>query len=71
MNQALDLQRHFHVALAVEPLAGAALVRLQLRKLRLPESQDIGLNVANSRNIANLEIETIWDRRWFEGALPG
>ena len=35
MNQALNVQRQFYVATAIEPLAGSAFVGLELRKLRL------------------------------------
>ena len=71
MNQSLDLEGEFHIAAAVEPLAGAAFVGLELGELRLPESQDLGLDLADARDVANLEIETVRDRGRFEGALPG
>ncbi len=70
VDQALDLHRHLHVAAAIEPLAGSAFVGLQLRKLRLPEAQDVSLHAAELRDISNFEVEAIRDRRWLVGALP-
>jgi hypothetical protein len=61
MNKPLDIEGKFHVAAAVKPLSGAALVGLQLRKLGFPETQNVGFHPANARDIANLEIETVWD----------
>src|SRR5215469_11885095 len=40
MHQPLDLESEFNLAAAVQALAGAALVGLQLRELRLPETED-------------------------------
>ena len=71
MNQPFDLQGKLHIAFAVESLPGTTLVGLELRKLRFPEPQNVGLNFANARDIADLEIKTVWDRGRFEGALPG
>ena len=71
MNQALDLQRQLDIAAAVKALASAALVGLELRKLRLPESQHIGLHVTDLGHIPNLEIKTVGDRGLVEGALLG
>ena len=71
MNEPLYLQGHFNIAAAIEPLTSAALVGLELRELRLPESQHVGLNLADARNVANLEIKTVRDCGRFEGALPG
>ncbi len=70
MNQALDLHRHLHVAAAIKPLAGPALVRLQLRKLRFPKSQNVCLHAAQVCHIPDLEVKAIRDRRWLECALP-
>ena len=69
VNQALDLQRQLHVASAIEPLPGSALVGLQLRKLRLPKTQNVGFHAAQAGDIANLEVETIGNRRRLVGAL--
>ena len=59
MDQLFDLKNQFDVAPAVKPLAGSALVRFELRKLRLPKAQDIRLDLADARNISNLEVETV------------
>jgi hypothetical protein len=71
MNQALDLQRQLDIAAAVKALASAALVGLELGKLRLPESQYIGLHITDLGHIPNLEIKTVGDRGLVEGALLG
>ncbi len=60
MNEPLDIKSQFHVAAAVKPLSGAAFVGLELRKLGLPETQDVGFHFANTRDIANLEIKAVW-----------
>ena len=46
IQQRLDTQRHLHIALPIQTLPGAAFIRLQLRKLRLPETQHISRNFA-------------------------
>ena len=63
VEQALDAQRHFDVAAAVETLAGAALVGLELGKLALPEAQDVGWNVAEFGDFADAEVELVRDVR--------
>src|SRR5207248_151361 len=59
VHEALDLKSHFHFAAAVETLAGTTLIGLQLRELRLPETKNVGLDAAQARNIANLEVQAI------------
>ena len=49
VEQALDAEGHFYVTLAVESLTGAAFVGLQLGEFGLPETQDVGGNVAEAR----------------------
>ena len=71
VNQALDLQRQLHIAPSIEALAGAALVGLELRKLRLPKTQNIGLHIADAGDVSNLEVETVRDHRCFNNALAG
>jgi hypothetical protein len=61
VDQVLDLQHKLNIFAAVEALAGAAFVGLELGKLRLPKAQDIGFNAADARDIANLEVETVRD----------
>ena len=70
VDEALDLHRHFNVAPAVEPLSGPAFVRLQLRKLRLPKSQNVRFYTAKFGDISNFEVEAIRDCGWLVGALP-
>ncbi len=71
MNEALDFERQFHVAPAVEALAGATFVWLELRKLRLPEPQHVGFNFADTGYVANLEVEAVGDRRAVLGRASG
>ncbi len=73
VHQSLDLERQFHVAPPVQALAGAALVGLELGKLRLPESKHVRLDSADSRYIADFEIQPVGNdrriRRVFSGSL--
>jgi hypothetical protein len=69
LDETLDLDDEFNFTAAVEALAGSTLVGLQLRKLRLPEAEDIGLQAADLGHIADFEVETVGDRGGFNGAL--
>ena len=71
VDQMLDPQSKFHVAAAVKTLARAALVGFELGKLRLPKAQDIGLDSAKFRHVANLEVEAVGDRGRVKGAFFG
>ena len=71
VNQVFDSESDLNVPPPVKPLPRSALVGLQLRKLRLPESQHIRLHAADSGHIANLEIETVRNRGKVVGALLG
>src|SRR3569833_2102518 len=71
VNEPLDLDGDLDVAFAIEALSRAAFVRLQLRKLRFPESQHVWLDFQQARNIPDLEIETSRDSRNLNGALRG
>jgi len=72
VNQGLDFQHHLDVAPAVKPLSSPTLVGFELRKLRLPKPENVGLKAADPCDIANFEVQTIRDRRWqVEGALLG
>jgi len=61
VEEALDAQSHFNIAAAVETLAGAALVGFELRKLALPEAQDIGWNVAELGDFTDTEVKLVRD----------
>jgi hypothetical protein len=61
VEQAFDAQGHFDVAATVEALAGAAFVRLELRELALPETEDVGGDVAEFGNLADAEVELVRD----------
>jgi hypothetical protein len=67
VEQALDAERHLDVALAVEALAGAAFVGLELRELGLPEAEDVGGDIAQLRYIANAEVELVRNDGWLGG----
>jgi hypothetical protein len=63
IEEAFDAQRHFNVATAIETLAGAAFVRFELRKLALPEAEDVGGNVAEFGDFTDAEVELVRDVR--------
>ena len=63
VDEALDLENQLNFAAAIEALAGSALVGFELGKLRLPEAEDVGFELANPGDIANLEVEAIGDGR--------
>ena len=71
VNQPLDLKGQFHLAAPVKPLTRAALVGLQLRKLRLPETEDVWFYTTDARYIADLEVKAIGDDRRVDNALSG
>jgi hypothetical protein len=59
VEETLDTERHLDVTTAVEALSGATLVGLELRELALPETQDVGGNVAELRDFADAEVELV------------
>ena len=61
VDEALDLEGSLNIAAAIEALAGATLVWLELRKLGFPKAQHIGFDFADASNVANLEVEAIGD----------
>jgi hypothetical protein len=71
VDETFDLKRHLDIAPAIEALAGAAFAWLELRKLRLPEPQDVGFDFADASYVANFEIETVWDSGLLLDALGG
>ena len=71
MDEAFDLESYLDVAPTIEALASATLARLELRELRLPETQDISFDFADASYVANFEIETVRNSRLFVDALGG
>ena len=69
VDQLLDIQGQLNVAAAVEPLARAAFVGLELGKLRLPETQNIGFDATDASHVPNLEVEAVGDRWQVERSL--
>jgi len=63
VEKGLDAEDHLDVPAAVETLAGATFVRLELGKFALPEAEDIGRQVAEFRDFADAEVELIRDFR--------
>jgi hypothetical protein len=61
VEEALDAQSHFDVAAAVETLAGATFVRFELRELTLPETENVGGDVAEFSDLADAEVELVRD----------
>ena len=69
VEEALDAEGHFDVAFAIEALAGAAFVGLQLWELAFPEAQDVGGDIAEFGDFADAEVELVRDIR--PGGLVG
>jgi hypothetical protein len=61
IEKAFDAQSHLHIATAVQTLPGAALMRFELRKFALPETQDVGGNIAEPGDFADAEVELVRD----------
>jgi hypothetical protein len=67
VEQALDAQSHLDVSLAIQALAGATFVWLELRELCLPETEHVGGDVTELGYIADTEVELVRD----DGGLRG
>ena len=61
VKQGLDPQGHLNIAAAVKALAGAALVGLELGKLALPKTQNVGRDLAQLGYFADAEVELVGD----------
>lgn len=61
VEEGLDAERHFDVAAAVEALAGASLIGLELRELAFPEAEDVGGDFAEFCYLADAEVEFVGD----------
>jgi hypothetical protein len=61
VEEAFDAEGHLDVATAIETLAGAPFVGLELGEFALPEAQDVGRDVAEFRNFADAEVELVRD----------
>ena len=70
VEQLLDAQHAFDVALAVHALSRAAFDWLQLRELRLPEAKDIRGQVAKRGHFADPEIKFVRDEDLIRFVLP-
>jgi len=70
VEQLLDAQNAFNVALAVHALACTALDRLQLREFGLPEAEYIGREPAQVRDFTDTKIQFVGDEDFF-GLLSG
>ena len=64
VEEALDAEGHLDVALAVEALARATLVGLELRELCFPETENVGRDIAQLGYIANAEVELVRNDGW-------
>jgi hypothetical protein len=71
VNEPLDFEGEFDIAATVEALPGTALVGLELRKLRLPEPQDIGFYATDAGDVSDLEIEAVGDGGRVDSAFSG
>lgn len=61
IQELFDLKNGFDILATVHALAGAALDRLELRKLSFPEAKHVGGQVAEVRNFADAEVELVWN----------
>ena len=77
VKKLLDAHDIFDVAAPVHALAGAAFHWLELRELRLPETQHVRRQTAKARDLADPEVKLLGDQNlarvvWFSVALfPG
>ena len=63
VEQRLDVEHGLDIAASVETLAGAAFMRLELWKLRLPEAQHVRGNIAEAGDLSDAEVELVRDIR--------
>jgi hypothetical protein len=61
VKEGLDVKGSLYIAAAIEALASAAFVGLELRELALPETEDVGGNVAEFGDFADAEVELVRD----------
>jgi hypothetical protein len=61
VEEGFDAEGHLDVATAVEALAGAAFVGLELGELALPEAEDVGWDLAEPGYFADAEVELVRD----------
>jgi hypothetical protein len=61
MDELFDAQGDVQLAAAIEALAGATLVWLELGELGFPEAQDVGLDGADFGYVADAIVEAIWN----------
>lgn len=61
VEQLLDAQDAFYVALAVHALPRAAFDRLQLREFRFPEAEHVCRQMTKDRDFADAEVQLIRD----------
>lgn len=71
IQQRLDANERLDIFAPIHPLAGAALDRLQLRKLRLPKTQNVGRQLAKSGNFANSEVQLLRNDNFVLRCEPG
>jgi hypothetical protein len=57
------MQRRLYIAPAIQPLARAAIMGFKLRKLTLPEAENIARHIAQPRNLADAKVKLIRDLR--------
>ena len=69
IQELLDLENSFHIFAPVHALSGAALHRLELRELRFPEPKNVSRQAAEVRNLADAEVELVWNDDFARAAL--
>jgi hypothetical protein len=61
VEEGLDAEGSFDVAAAIEALACATFVRFEVGKFAFPETEDVGRDVAETRDFADAEVELVRD----------
>ncbi len=69
VEEGFDAEGHFYVAAAIKALTGAAFVGLELGELALPETKNVGGDVAEFSYFTDAEVELIRNLRsgWGSG----
>ena len=61
VEEGFDAEGHLDIAAAVEALAGASFVGLELGELALPEAENVGGDLAQPGYLADAEVELVRD----------
>jgi len=71
IKQALDFKSSFDIISAVHALPGAAFRGLELRKLSLPEAQDISRQAAEPGHLSDAKVQLVGDQHFLRTGSGG